>query len=440
MVIERYKEWYVNNTTNTDQIVTLSLYDPCNSNADPTPVDGFQQTVTANTESKILFTEDGSYSVIVDGDTGNGTIARYYLNLFESFITYTSAALCTDSNCLSVTSPDTTSYVANALAKALYYASVNDTKYIAAIESMLPDLKCSAATEWSRISNQESYLGQSNVNYLSQIELAYYYNGFRNTDILTEDTAGIDEIYDYDKISYCIQKLGIVDCGDQNPLPGTQHTAVISATPLTLGLGVDTSITISYTFTSNDDTFTELVDTNIPNVSLNKFDGFTQTEIIPNQTIGEQYYITYKYSRGGQISQNTVSVTTQAYAPQWYGGESITATFDLGGGTANAATVESALSIAPVYKANASGTSSNSNTSDKYIWWVTNAPVKFYIGAFEIQTGPWDDACDPNSYAIITKSLLTTMEDGVTTQILYYYRTCPLQNLAGQTLSYTLTE
>ena len=32
------------------------------------------------------------------------------------------------------------------------------------------------------------------------------------------------------------------------------------------------------------------------------------------------------------------------------------------------------------------------------------------------------------------------MDDGITEQVLYYYRTCPLQDLAGQTLTYELKQ
>lgn len=270
MVSEKYKEYYVNNTTNDPQIVTLYLYNECDNAAAPTQVEGFSQTVPANTESKINFPADGTYSVVIDGDTANGSIAKYYLTLFESFVTYTSAALCGDGNCLEESGAINNSYVWNALSKAIYYMAVNDLKYTGDIEEIMANIKCSAYTEWARITNQEAYLGQSNVEYLSQIELAHYYKKFYEVDLRTELAEGLRPLYDYDKINNCIAKLGIVDCGDTTPLPGTKHTTTLSASPSTLGLGVSTDITISYKFTANDDTFTAVIDTNIPNVSLNK--------------------------------------------------------------------------------------------------------------------------------------------------------------------------
>lgn len=439
MVSERYKEFYVSNITDTQQIITLYLYNPCDNSATPTLVEGSSQVVPAQTEVKVEFPADGTYDIVIDGDSDNGTLAKYYLTLFSSFITYTSAALCGDGTCIDTCSNTDDGYVANALAKAVYYMAVNGTKYSLDIDAIMANVKCSAAQEWTRITNNEAYLGKTNIEYLAQIELAHYYKSFRNTDVLTELSTGIDDIYDYEKINSCIKKLGITDCGDTTPLPGTKHTTTMSVAPTTLGLGVSTSITVSYKFTENDDLFTEIVDTNIPNVTINKLDGFTQQEIILGQTTGKQYFITYKYSRGGQIYQNTISVTTTAYAPQWYGGESNTAKFNING-QASAATIKTAiLNIQPVYKATASGTSNNTDTNDKYIWWIVNAPVRFFIGAFEIQTGNWNDSCDPNSYAIIYEVVPTLMEDNITIQNLYYYRTCPKQTLTGQTLSYTLT-
>ena len=439
MISERLKEWYVDNTTNDTQVITLYKYDVCNSGAEPELVEGFLQSVPAGMEVKVDFPEDGTFSIVIDDDTVNGTIARYYLSLFESFIVYTEAGLCGDGTCVSVTDNTNIDYTANALAKGLYYIAANESKYTT-LTDMFSKINCSAADEWEKVQKKEEYMGKTSMAYLLKVELAHLYKTLRSVDIQSELETDIDELYDYDNISYCIQKLGICEGSDTSPLPGTKHTTTITANPMTLGAGVPTSISISYKFTANDDTFTEIVETNIPNVTLSKLDGITQTEIIPNQTAGTQYYITYKYTRGGSTLQNTISVTTTAYPPQWYGGESTTATFN-SGGQANAATIKSALSnVQPVYKATASGTSSNNGTLNKYIWWITKAPVKFYIGAFEIPTGPWDSNCDPNSYAIIMQQVPTLMEDGVTLTTLYFYRTCPLQNLTGQTLSYTLTE
>jgi len=36
--------------------------------------------------------------------------------------------------------------------------------------------------------------------------------------------------------------------------------------------------------------------------------------------------------------------------------------------------------------------------------------------------------------------MVTVMEDGITEVTMNYYRTCPLQELYGQTLAYTINE
>ena len=380
-------------------------------------------------------------------DSVDNGIAYYYPGLFESLILFISAALCGNIGTNCITSPncigEVPNYLNNAISKVLLYYSVNNPKYDDSMVIALQKIHCSAKVVEDRLRKQEQYLGISSTDELLKIELAHLYLEMYKVDVVIEipaDKAALDEMYDYENISYCIKRLGVQDCAPPLPLPGIEHTRSLTVSPTTLGSGKPTDITLSYKFTANDDSFIAVIDTNIPNVDINKFDGFTYNEVISGETVGKTYYITYTYLRGGQTLQNTVTAKTTAYAPQWYGGETVTADFSVNGKASYAAITSAITNVQPVFKSTSNGTSSNSNTQGKYIYWITKQPVKFFIGAFQIPTGPWSDNCDPNSYAIISKQLPTIMLDGVTEENLYFYRTCPLQNLQGQTLEYTIVQ
>lgn len=423
-------------------VVTLTEQTTCDGFVN---VEGFSQTIPANTEEEIKFPNDGTFTVYVDAV--NDGIAYSYLGLFESMILFVNAALCGGSSSKCITTPNCTgeqlNLLNNAISKVLLYMSVYNPQYNDTMISALEKVHCSAKVVEDRIRKNEQYLGKSNTEELLQIELGHLYLELYKEDLLNElpdNQSDLKEIYDHANISYCIMRLGIQDCTPPAPLPGAEHFRFMEVAPTTFGLGDPTDITVSYRFTKNDDTFVAIVDTNVPNVDISKFDGFTYNEVISGETTGKSYYITYTYLRGGVTLQNTVTAKTTAFAPQWYGGEAATADFE-SAGKAQVSTINAALTnISPVYKSTSSGSSSNSNTNNKYIWWITKNPVKFFIGAFQIPTGPWSANCDPTSYAIITKTITTVMEDGITEQTLHYYRTCPLQNLSGQTLEYTITQ
>ena len=442
-MIYKLKKYYIENTTGADQIITLSEEETCGAF---TNLESFTQTVPANTTAEIKFPNDGTFEVFVDGVTQG--YATFYYSLFESLIVYMAAALCDGvGGCLQYSKCNSdVSHVSNAITKTLLYVSVNNPVYDTAIITALQKIKCSAREEQDKLTKMEQYLGVSASEEILKIELAHIYLELYAEDTTLEapiDLADLKELYNYENISYCIQRLGIMDCDPPAPLPGLEHTRTISVAPSTIALGKANSVTVSYKFVANTDTFVAVLDTNVPNVTIGKFDGYTYNEIIPNQTVGTSYYITYSYTRGGQSLQNTVTATTTAYPPQWFGGETTVPDFSTiqGDGKAYVSQILSNITnVVPKYQSTSNSTSSNTNTLNKYIWWITEDPVRFFIGAFQIPTGPWSDACDPYSYAIITKQVTTVMEDGVTEKVMHFYRTCPLQNLTDQTLSYTIIE
>ena len=441
-MINRLKRYYINNTTSTDQVITLTEQTTCDGFV---VVEDFSQIAYANMETEIKFPNDGTFTVYVDAQEDG--IAYSYLGLFESMILFISASLCANIGTNCITSPnclgEVPNHLNNAISKILLYSSVNNPKYDDAVVTALQKIHCTAKVIEDRIRSQEQYLGLSNTDELLKVELGHLYLELYKVDAAGElpaDQEGLKEIYDYNNISYCIARLGILDCEPPAPLPGAEHTRFFSVDPTSFGSGIPTDVTVSYRFTKNDDEFLAVIDTNVPNVDISKFDGFTYNEVISGETAGKSYYITYTYLRGGITLQNTVTAKTTTYPPQWYGGETVEDDFEVAGKASFTDITAKITNVQPVYKNTSNGSSSNTNTQGKYIYWITKNPVKFFIGAFQIPTGPWDANCDPTSYSIISKQITTVMADVVTEEPLYFYRTCPLQNLQGQTLEYTLVQ
>ena len=440
---ETLKEYYIVNSTGLDQIITLKLEGTCGEFDD---VVGFSQIATDGLTTKILFPSDGVYEVYLDGVLDG--VAKYYLTLFKSMIIYVGATICGNwgTQCTSFSSCSNVpvDYMTNAYSKLMYYYSAMKDRYDASMTLALGKIRCSAKEAWAEITLNETVRGISDTTELTRLELAHIYLEMYKNDAALETVGSqtdLKTLYNYTAINNCIGKLGILDCDVVVPVIGVPHSRTLTRVPSTFGLGTATDITLTYKFTANDDSFLAIIDTNIPNVTLAKLqDGYSHSQIV-SATVGTSYYITYSYLNGVDTLQNTVAVTTTAYVPQWFGGESTEDDFAKTGGLATVADIKANITnISPKLQSTSNSSSSNSETLNKYIWWITEEPVRFFIGAFEILSGPWSASCDPNSYAIIKKTITTTMEDGVTQRVLNFYRTCPLMDLTGVTLEYTITE
>ncbi len=436
---EELKEFYIENDTTQDQVVTVYKEFPCsefNLTGDP-------QTIPAGERVQLVFPKDGTYEVYVD-DVSVG-YAKYYNDTFKGAIDYTKAALCSDYDC----SPgnDCTGEKANFLTKALtkwsYYIGSKSPKYDSVYTEATTRLKCAAIDEWALGLEIEQLTGLNPGYSVTEVTLALVFLEMYKVDEASTDPADyatLKQLYDYTAMNACIKKLGIKECPPA-VLPGVENVVSLSVQPTIKELGLPTDLVVQYQFTANDDSYIAVVDSNIPGVDTSKMNGGLYTSTIVGTTDTEELYITYTYNRGGQTLQKTKKVKSNAYAPQWYGGETDVADILDNSGNATVAGIDNTFNnILHVVQSSASGTSANSNTSNKYIYWVTKAPIKFFIGNFEVQSGPWSDTCDPNSYAIITKQAVVTMADGVTQRQMYVYRTCPLQNLPGQVLEYTLIQ
>lgn len=440
---ERLKEYYVQNDTLGDKTITLKMESEtiCGQMEDV----GTQQLVAPNTEVKVEFPKDGTYDVYLEGSLV-GT-AKYYPSLFSSAITYVSAALCGDfdTNCASKTSCTGESYdvLTNAYSKLMLYVSNHATKYDQAVITATTKVRCSSKEEWDDILKQESLMGVSDTSRLLKIQIGHLYMEMYAVD-KTNTSSGsysdLDELYNYAKVMRCMGTLGIRDC-EPAYVGGQIHDSEFAIDPIEIKLGEENIVTATYKFTANDDVFVTVTDTNVPNVSISDFDGATHVEPMTAQTQATEYYITYDYTRGDLELTNTVSMSTIANPPQWFGAESTVDDYAGAGGKVLVSTLKGNITnVSPKYQSTSNSTSSNTGTSGKYIWWITSNPIKFFVGGFEIPTGAWNDNCDPNSFAIIHKQMVTVMEDGITEVTMNYYRTCPLQELYSQTLAYTLNE
>ena len=438
---ERLNEYYVTNATNGEEIITIWKEGDCGTFIKQ----DFEQLVAAQTEAKVNFPSDGVYNVYLAGVL-IGT-AKYYSSLFNSAIAFVSASLCGSfaSTCASQKSctGETVDFLTNSYSKLMLYVANKATKYDEAVITATTKVRCSSKETWSDLLKQESITGVSDTTVLMQIQLGHLYMELYKVDKTNASPLQyeeLDALYNYAKTIRCIQKLGIRDC-DAIAVGGIIHQAEFAVSPIEIKLGQENLVTATFKFTEKDDTFISVIDTNVPNVSITDFDGSTHIVPIPAQTAAKEYYITYSYSRGGVINEKTVFMSTIAYPPQWYGAESTVADYSGAGGKVLVSTLKANITnVSPIYQSTSNGSSSNTGTSGKYIWWITANPVRVAVGGFEIPVGPWNDNCDPTSYAVIHKEIITVMEDGLTEIPMHYYRTCPLQELYTQTLAYTLNE
>ena len=436
----KLKEYYIDNTSNVEQEIFLEEEVSCGIFEDVST----GQTLGPNEqEVKITFPNDGTYKVKL-GNDDNG-IAKNYIGLFTSMITYLEASLCglKGGNCKFPASStgQEENYANIAYSKLILYSSVNTPDYDASTLLAFEKIRCALNDTYRNLSIQEKLVGKSDHVLLSKMEMAYLYLKMYEEDEKYEKGLPLSQLYNYETISYCIVKLGItLDAVVCPPPPGVLHTHAISSTPSIIPLGEATNVSTSFTFYKNGDIFSSLTSTTVLNLLSNAFDSATHfyPENNPGQT--KEYNVKYKYERGGQIFDDEAKDTIRAYSAQWYGGETTQSDLQVGSTYTQQKFEDTFSNINAKIQSSSNSTSSNSNTQGSYIYWVTNAPIRFFVGMFEIPQAAWDANCNPLGAAIITKKVNVTMKDGTTTQDMYLYRTCPLQYLDDQVLTYSLIQ
>jgi hypothetical protein len=455
-IYEKLKEFYVENNSVANCQVSAKKLIACGATEEENTYLTIVETqlVEAGTTAQItIFPSDGNFVVsAINGleDDIPFYAANYFPALFESTILFTGSALCGTSICSTANkcSSSTESFADNSGSKLFLYYSVSRTKYDSALNTAMDKTKCKTINLVTALEGMEEYLGLTNIEAIRKIEIAFLYLGLYNTDIqgaTTEEIEEIKTIYNYTNIKQCIAALGVSDCEVAIPV-GTPHTPEIwISNPLTaLELGNNIDVTASFRFTANGDTFTGVTGSNLsPSPYLSEFDGSIYSRIDTAGAQGEtdnMYYIDYTYTRGENTLSNRAMVPFTSYPPQFYGGTSTTVDFANGSGEVYVTDLHTELSDATiVYSPDSDGSSFNTGVQGNYIWWVTSAPIRFWIGTLEVPTGPWATECDPTSYAIIHKTCKTYMKDNVNFATMHYYRTCPLQSLdADQSLSYII--
>ena len=431
------KEYYIDNPLDIAQEVFLEEEISCGM----FNVVNMGQVIGPNEQGvKLLFPNDGTFKVKLGFDD-NG-IAKSYINLFTSMITYIEASLCglKGGNCkFPTTSTGQAENYANiAYSKLILYSAVSTPEYDDSTLESFEKIRCALNTTSSTLRRQEELLGTTDPTLLLRMEMAYMYVYMYKKDQENERGAELDKLYNYDMISYCIIKLGIVlDTKVCPPPPGILHTHSMKSLPSMIELGVPINLNVVFTFTKNDDEFHSILSTDVAGMTDASFNGNPVPHTVVNLGQSQNFTVVYKYERGGQLLPDTAKAATKAYAMQWYGGETVLSDFS---SYSEQLFEDTFTNITGKLQSNSNSTSTNSGTKDKYIYWVTNRPIKFFVGAFEMPLGAWSSNCNPNSEAIIWKKVNVTMKDNTTTQDMYIYRTCPLQDLTGQDLVYILKQ
>jgi len=446
---ERFKEYYIQNSTNIEQVITLKEVNSCDSISSTLNT---SQIVPANSEVKIIFPNDGLFDIFVDA-IADGR-AYYYKTLFDSMILYVRESLCGElgTNCIAVgqCATDKENVANSAISKLLLYTAYNKDKYDDALLQALQNITCSAKIAADKLAAQEKILGVSDTKKLLQIEIAELVLMLYNEDIATmqagETEDGYRELYEYDVLIPCINALGIKEGTVVQAPCGIPHTASITATPVYTDRGVLTNILVTYNLDPKGDTFLRVVSSNVVatgTVDIPTFNGSNQSV---NKTTDKDitYYIEYEYQRGNDTDVKKVEVFVNALEPQWFGGESATADFIVGGAIVDEASLVFDNANVKRFQTSSNTSTSNTDTQGRYIWWITKNRVDFSPGGIgKLPIGDFSTTdCSigaPSTYAIVWKQGQVRLIDG-TLMTYNFYRTCPLQYIQGQTLQYDVIQ
>jgi hypothetical protein len=205
------------------------------------------------------------------------------------------------------------------------------------------------------------------------------------------------------------------------------YSATISVSPTSAERGVNTSITVGYNISSNDDVITSAsINQSIGSVIDDVDEGLTS---ISGGTKSQNttYTLSIGYTRNGVSGSGNHSATFTTYIPKWYG-----ASETLEDVTANDYSELSELSKV-VSSANTMNFTHNT-TDDEYVWFVSSVNTnKITASGFDTTIGDWND-----STAFFWKKAVSSFKlaNGTDTTTVYVYRTRLMQNTSGVDIVY----
>lgn len=201
-------------------------------------------------------------------------------------------------------------------------------------------------------------------------------------------------------------------------------TSTITLTTPTGERGVSVTPTVNYNITSGYDVITAATITAPVGNVLADVDGGAKSKSGGANVASKTYTLAITYTRNGVAQPvNNKSATYTAFVPQWAGWSSLT-DFTTYAGITGASTLQKYLqSSASISKVN--------NPVNDYIWFISNKSSATVLDGnnFVQSVGNWSSTTSE----FISKSLVLTLADGVTTSTVYLYRSYAPKTLTSFT-------
>lgn len=206
------------------------------------------------------------------------------------------------------------------------------------------------------------------------------------------------------------------------------YTATISVSPTNAERGVNTSITVGYNISSNNDVITSAsINQSIGSV-LSNVDTGAQTVSGGTKSQNTTYTLSIGYTRNGVSGSETHSATFTTYIPKWYGASE----------TLEDVTANDYSELSELNKVVSSASTMNfthNTTDDEYVWFVSSVNTnKITASGFDTTIGDWNDPT-----AFFWKKAVSSFKlaNGTDTVTMYVYRTRLKQNTGGNNIPYS---
>lgn len=204
----------------------------------------------------------------------------------------------------------------------------------------------------------------------------------------------------------------------------TNGTSTISVSPSSGERGVNATLTVNYSITSNDDVFgTATINQGIGDVT-GDIDAGNQSKSGGNSTNNKSFTMSLSYTRNGEPETENKTTTYNTYIPQWAGWS---AEEDF---VNSYSSINSETNFQKYIQSSATINKVNSPTGE-YIWFISNknnATIKD-TNDFVQTVGTWGDGTSE----FYRKPLTLTLADGITTATVYLYRSRNVKTLSSFT-------
>lgn len=207
------------------------------------------------------------------------------------------------------------------------------------------------------------------------------------------------------------------------------NVVTFSISPTSGERGVSQPLSVTYRMIPNDDTYTAATINPVGYNVLPFANGVQQTTGVTNSSTTTSYTLNYGYVRNTSGNTSFASASYAAYIPQW-NGVSVSS-----GLTSNTYSAVTSLGLTKVVQSSPTQIGTFSATN-QYVWFISN------ISNATITQGGFTQSISALNVYDGTKefqknSVFLTLSDGITTSVVYTYRTTSVKNITS--LNYQIT-